>query len=102
MEIEDQGPGWDQQQQLEEQRQWEETVKNSGDLKMQQTDAEKEAHQRLDEVASNYADKFAHRGNDVWFKIYEAFVAGSEFGRKTVKACECGEVSVNYSYKCNS
>lgn len=80
------GADWRQQQELEERRMFE----------------EKGANLRLDEAAAKHADRFANRGSTAWYNIYEAFAAGSEFGRKTVKACECGEVSINYSYKCNA
>ena len=85
MENED-GADWRQQQELEERRMFEEKEKNL----------------RLDEAAAKHADRYANRGSTVWYNIYEAFAMGAEFGRKTVKSCECGEVKVNYSQKCNS
>jgi hypothetical protein len=85
MENED-GADWRQQQELEERRMFE----------------EKEENLRLDEAAARHADRYANRGSTVWYNIYEAFAAGAEFGRKTVKSCGCGEVKINYSQKCNS
>jgi hypothetical protein len=63
---------------------------------------EKETFLSLDAAASEYADKVANRGNDVWYKAYEAFIRGAEYGRKTVKSCGCGEVRVEVKNKCNS
>ena len=80
------GADWRQQQELEERRMFE----------------EKDANVRLDEAAARHADRYANRGSTVWYNIYEAFAAGSEFGRKTVKPCECGEVKINFNTKCNS
>lgn len=80
------GADWRQQQELEERRMFE----------------EKDANLRLDEAAARHADRYANRGSTVWYNIYEAFAAGAEFGRKTVKSCECGEVKINFNTKCNS
>lgn len=85
IEYED-GADWRQQQELEERRMFE----------------EKDANLRLDEAAAKHADRFANRGSTAWYNVYEAFAAGAEFGRKTVKSCECGEVKINFNTKCNS
>ena len=80
------GADWRQQQELEERRMFE----------------EKDANLRLDEAAAKHADRYANRGSTAWYNVYEAFAAGAEFGCKTVKSCECGEVKINFNTKCNS
>ncbi len=55
-----------------------------------------------DEGASKYADRHANRGSDAWFKLYEAFLAGSKFGSGRVKKCSCGPVKINFEKNLNS